>query len=72
MKKILLSFFTMLLASIGMLRAEGKIITFDLSKGYANEEAITTVTMDDVTLLFDKGEGENIPAWFTTGTAARM
>ena len=62
----------MLLASIGMLRAEGKIITFDLSKGYANEEAITTVTMDDVTLLFDKGEGENIPAWFTTGTAARM
>lgn len=47
-----------------------KSITFS-EQGYTSGAAITTVTMDNCTLTFDKGTGSNAPAYYTSGTAIR-
>ena len=40
--------------------------------GYANQADVTTVKGNNVTLVFDKGEGTNAPKYYTNGTNVRM
>lgn len=47
-----------------------KTITFS-EQGYTNGAAITTATMGNCTLTFDKGTGSNAPAYYTSGEAIR-
>lgn len=69
MKKLLLIIFA-LLSVIGMNATEASV---DFSKkGYANQEAVTSVDVDaNVTITFDKGTNNNAPKYYTTGTAVR-
>ena len=39
--------------------------------GYANQTDVTTVNMDNCTLVFSKGEGSNAPKYYDLGTAVR-
>lgn len=38
---------------------------------YANGDDVTTVSMDNCTLIFDKGTGTNAPKYYTSGEAVR-
>lgn len=72
MKKLLLSLALAVSGFLG-LSAETATITFaDL--GYANSEPIngSPITVGDITLTFDKSGGSNDPAYYTSGTAARI
>ena len=69
MKKFLLSLAVAAFAAFG---ASAETATFDAStKGYANQEEITSVTFDGFTLTFDKGGSSNTPKYYTTGKAIR-
>ena len=68
MKKFLLSLLTVMFAS-SLFAAEE---TISFTSGYTNAELLTTVTQGDVTLTFDKATGGTAPAWYNTGTAARL
>ena len=75
MKKILLSFFMLLVASLGSALADiiQKTVTFELTTGYKNEDVVTTVSKENVNLLFGGGlNTSSIPKWYNTGTALRM
>ncbi len=41
------------------------------AQGYANETAISNLTVDGVTATFDKGSNSNAPKYYTNGTAIR-
>ena len=69
MKKFLLSLLTLVLAS-PVFAASPE--TIDFTSGYSNQQALSTVTQGDVTLTFDKADGSTAPAWYSTGTAARL
>ena len=69
MKKFLLSLLTLVLAS-PVFAASPE--TIDFTSGYSNQQALSTVTQGDVTLTFDKADGSSAPAWYNTGTAARL
>ncbi len=45
--------------------------TYDPSKKYTANTKVTTETVDDVTLVFSKGQGSNDPQYYTGGTAIR-
>ena len=47
-------------------------VTFDFTTGYNNQDPVTSVTQDNVTITFDQGEGSTAPAWYSTGTAIRV
>ena len=47
--------------------------TFDFkSKGYTNGQEVTALTIDGVTIIFDKASGSNSPKYYTSGTAIRV
>lgn len=69
MKKFLLSFLTLVLAS-PVFAASPE--TIDFTSGYSNQQVLSTVTQGDVTLTFDKADGSTAPAWYNSGTAARL
>ena len=48
-------------------------VTLDLTaQGYTNAQAISSLTIDGVTLTFDKGSNSNAPKYYTSGNAVRM
>ena len=50
-----------------------KTVTINFSEqGYANGDDLTTLTVDGVTLTFDKGTGSNAPKYYSSGTNARL
>ena len=60
-----------LMAMIGTnVWAEDEKITFS-SKGYTNQQAITSVEGTNFTITFDKGTNSNAPKYYTSGTAIR-
>ncbi len=51
----------------------GTEVTLDFtSKGYTNEQEVTTLTIDGVTITFDKGTNSLAPKYYTSGTAIRV
>lgn len=42
------------------------------SMGYANQEKITSATVDGVSFVFSKGSGSTDPAYYNTGNALRL
>ena len=54
------------------LSARGADETIDFTtKGYTNQQEITSVTGTDCTIAFDKGTNSNAPKYYTNGTAIR-
>ena len=51
---------------------EGTEVIIFSELGYENAADVTTVEGEDVTLVFDKGEGSNAPKYYTSGTNVRM
>ncbi len=69
MKKFLLS----LLCLASLTAANATDATVDLTTGYANQEKVSSVIVDDnVTITLDKGTGSTDPAWYNTGTGLRL
>ncbi len=49
------------------------VTTLDFSnQGYENGEEVTSLTIDDVTVAFNKGTNSNVPKYYNTGTAVRV
>lgn len=49
-----------------------KTVTFNVAKyNFANQQALTSYTVDDVTIAFDGGGNNNSPKYYTSGTAVR-
>lgn len=71
MKKKLFTLWTfLLLFAMGISAAE---VTIDFTaKGFANQEAVTSVEQDGITVTFDKGTNSNAPKFYTSGTAIRI
>ena len=42
------------------------------AQGYENGEEVTSLTIDDVTVAFNKGTNSNVPKYYNTGTAVRV
>ena len=42
------------------------------AQGYGNGEEVTSLTIDDVTVTFNKGSNKNTPKYYDTGTAVRV
>ena len=70
MKK-LFSLLTLALLTMSAWAANTVEIDFS-AQNYANAEDLTTLTVDGVTLTFDKGTGTNAPKYYTSGTNARL
>lgn len=51
---------------------EGTEVIIFSELGYENAADVTTVEGEDVTLVFDKGEGSNAPKYYTSGTNVRV
>ncbi|MDE7078177.1 MAG: hypothetical protein K2O55_06350, partial [Alistipes sp.] len=54
--------------------AEGTAeVEFDLTSGYENTEAVTSITLPDVpvSIALSKATGSTDPAWYSTGTGVR-
>ena len=48
-------------------------VTLDLAaQGYTNQQEVSTLTIDGVTLTFDKGTNSNTPKYYNTGKAVRV
>src|SRR5574344_691932 len=70
MKKFLL---TMIATLALALAANATVTTIDFSaQGYANAQAVTSLTVDPLTLTFAKGSGGTAPTYYTTGTGLRL
>lgn len=69
MKKIYL-FLVALFVAVGAMAQVTE--TIDLSSGYDNAELLTSVEGTNVSLQFDKNTGSTAPAWYNSGTAARI
>lgn len=63
-------FFVFALLALFSVGAWGETIDFT-AQGYANQEAVTSVSGTDCTITFDKGTNSNAPKYFTSGTAIR-
>lgn len=51
----------------------GGEITLDFSQqGYANQEKVSSLEQDGITVTFDKGTGNTDPAYYESGTAIRV
>ena len=63
----------MLMLTAALPAMADKTIIFDLTSGYGNAEAVTSVEKDGVTLTFSKGANPNgnSPKYYTSGTAVR-
>ena len=61
----------LLLAVASMAWAGEETITFS-EKGYANGDAVESVSGTDFTITFDKGTNSNAPKYYTTGKAVRV
>ncbi|MBO7609091.1 MAG: chitobiase/beta-hexosaminidase C-terminal domain-containing protein [Muribaculaceae bacterium] len=69
MRKFLSLFAMCLFATI----AWAGTVTVDLTaQGYTNSQEVTTLTVDGVTLTFDKGTNSNTPKWYDNGSAVRL
>ena len=42
------------------------------AQGYGNGEEVTSLTIDDVTVAFNKGTNSNVPKYYNTGAAVRV
>lgn len=53
---------------------EKEVVTaLDFSnQGYENGEEVTSLTIDDVTVAFNKGTNSNVPKYYNTGAAVRV
>ena len=70
MKK-LFSLLTLALLTMSAWAATAVTIDFT-AQGYENAADVTTLTVGGVTVTFDKGEGNNAPKYYTSGTAVRL
>ena len=50
----------------------GTTVELDFTTGYTDQQEITTVTKNGVTLTFDKGTNSNPPRWYNSGSAVRL
>lgn len=49
------------------------VVTLDLTaQGYANQQEVSSLTVDGVTVAFNKGTNSNAPKFYTTGNAVRV
>ena len=66
-------FLTLMLMSLLCTAAWAATVEIDLTaQGYTNQQEVTTVTQDGITLTFDKGTNSNTPKWFDNGSAVRL
>ena len=42
------------------------------AQGYSNQQEVSSITVDGVTVAFDKGSNSNAPKFYTTGNAVRV
>ncbi|MDE6871286.1 MAG: DNA-binding protein [Bacteroidales bacterium] len=55
------------------LPGEETVVTIDLTaQGYGNAVDVTTLTVDGITLTFDKGTNANTPKYYTSGASVRV
>jgi hypothetical protein len=48
-------------------------VTLDLTaQGYTNQQEVTSLTVDNVTVTFDKGTNTNTPKYYTSGNSVRV
>lgn len=72
MNKILRYSLLMLLTLVGA-AAQAEEVTIDLSaQGYTNKQPVTELTVGDITVTFDQGEGSTAPAYYDTGAGVRV
>jgi hypothetical protein len=70
MKKI---FSLLMFALLTMSAWAAKTVTLDLTaQGYTNGQEVTSLTIDGVTVTFDKGTNNNTPKYYTSGNAVRL
>ncbi len=50
----------------------GTTVELDFTTGYTDQQEITKVTKNGVTLTFDKGTNTNPPRWYNSGSAVRL
>lgn len=49
------------------------VVTLDLTaQGYANQQEVSSLTVDGVTVAFNKGTNSNAPKFYTSGNAVRV
>lgn len=66
-------FISLMMTSLLMATAwAGTTVEIDLSTGFTNQQDVTTVTKNGVTLTFDKGTNSNPPKWYNSGSAVRL
>ena len=65
-------FFSLLMMVLLTAAAWAETAEFDFTTGYTNQQEVTTVTKDGVTLTFDKGTNSNTPKWYSNGSALRL
>ena len=71
MKRKLLLLWTFLLCMAGVVSAAEVTIDFT-AKGYGNQQEVTSVEQDGITVTFDKGSNSNTPKYYTSGEAIRV
>ncbi len=70
MKKIISLF---ALAMLTMSAWAARTVTLDFTlQGYENQQEVSSLTIDGVTVAFDKGTNSNTPKYFTSGSAVRL
>ena len=70
MKK-LFSLLTLALLTLSAWAADPVTIDFS-AQGYQNGQEVSSLTVSDVTVTFDKGTSNNTPKYYNTGTAVRV
>ena len=71
MKKKLLMLWTFLLCMVGGMSAAEVTIDFT-AKNFTDQQVMTTVEQDGITVTFDKGSNNNTPKYFANGTSIRL
>ncbi len=72
--KSLVAILLVMLMAVGSLFAEEVTITFS-EQGYTNGEAVTSLSVNDISLTFDQGtntSSNSVPKYYTTGAAIRL
>ena len=70
---LLLALVTVAAFAVQTARRAAAEVTIDLTaQGYENQQVVTTLTKDGVTVTFDKGTGSNDPKYYNSGTAVRV
>ncbi len=65
-------YFSLLMMALLAVTARAGTVEFDLTTGYTNQQEVSTVAKDGVTLTFDKGTNSNTPKWYSSGSAVRL